>query len=191
MIQPMTLIRSCLFVCLVALATGVAWAESDQAPQIEGERAPASRIVTPPSSQPQPSLPGRPSRFNRDGYGTPRAGLPPPEQGMPGRGFPPRRDLRDPRFAPSPAYGSRDRRLEALRSRYAMPSQISGDMHQAIEAAQREHGGKVLSADRLQTEGRDVYRVKLLTPSGRVRVVQLQQDDPPPSSVPDGQEGEN
>jgi hypothetical protein len=52
---------------------------------------------------------------------------------------------------------------------------VPRDMQRAIERAQSEHGGKVLSADRIRYRGQDTYRVKLLTPNGRVRVVQLSQ----------------
>ncbi|MBK6436629.1 MAG: PepSY domain-containing protein [Rhodanobacteraceae bacterium] len=83
-------------------------------------------------------------------------------------------------------YDIRPQRTEALRNRYPMPREITQDMHQAIEQAQRTHGGKVLSADRLRNDGRDVYRVKLLTPGGRVRVVQLTPTEP--SIAPESRE---
>lgn len=53
----------------------------------------------------------------------------------------------------------------------------STDMQQAIQQAQSRHGGKVLSADRINYRGEDRFRVKLLTADGRVRVVQMQQSD--------------
>ncbi len=62
--------------------------------------------------------------------------------------------------------------------------QSSTDMQQAIEQAQSRHGGKVLSADRINYRGEDHFRVKLLTPDGRVRVVQLQQSDLAPDADP-------
>lgn len=43
----------------------------------------------------------------------------------------------------------------------------------AAAAAQRETGGRVLSVDRADAGGRPVWRVKVVTPSGEVRVVVL------------------
>ena len=80
-----------------------------------------------------------------------------------------------PQQRPSPT----DLRYRKLQGRYEMPREISIGMHRAIENAQRRHGGKVLSADRMQVDGRELYRVKLLTPSGRVRVVQSEDEATP------------
>jgi len=52
---------------------------------------------------------------------------------------------------------------------------VSSEMQDAIETVQSEHGGKVLSADRIHYRGQDTYRIKLLTGDGRVRVVQITQ----------------
>ena len=71
-----------------------------------------------------------------------------------------------------------------------MPREISQGMHRAIEDAQRQHGGKILSADRMRNDGRDVYRVKLLTPAGRVRVVQMPENEAPDASGRQQQQGE-
>ncbi len=89
----------------------------------------------------------------------------------------------------------REARYRSVQDRYEMPREFSGDLHRAIEDAQRRHGGKVLSADRLQANGRDLYRVKLLTPNGRVRVVQMQdvvqsQDEVPSESGTENHQGE-
>jgi len=89
----------------------------------------------------------------------------------------------------------REARYRSVQGRYDMPREVSGDLHRAIEDAQRRHGGKVLSADRLQTNGRDLYRVKLLTANGRVRVVQLQdevqtQEETPIEPGAENQQGE-
>ena len=43
----------------------------------------------------------------------------------------------------------------------------------AAMAAQRATGGRVLSVDRSEAEGRAVWRVKLLTAGGEVRVVHV------------------
>jgi hypothetical protein len=84
----------------------------------------------------------------------------------------------------------RDPRTFSYRTR---PSQVDGsayvprDMQRAIEKAQSEHGGKVLSADRIRYRGQDTYRVKLLTPGGRVRVVQLSEQPAPDAETTDDQ----
>ena len=89
--------------------------------------------------------------------------------------LPPRDDLRDPRqitFRTRPMPGD------------SIAPHVSRDLQRAIEQAQSEHGGKVLSADRIRFRGRDTYRVKLLTPSGRVRVVQLSKQAAPEAAAP-------
>lgn len=48
-------------------------------------------------------------------------------------------------------------------------AQISVD--QAVAKVQREVGGRVLSADSENRDGRVRYRVKLLLPDGRVKIV--------------------
>jgi uncharacterized membrane protein YkoI len=44
-------------------------------------------------------------------------------------------------------------------------------LDQAVQQVRRETGGRVLSADRITQGGRAAYRIKVLTPSGHVRVV--------------------
>lgn len=46
---------------------------------------------------------------------------------------------------------------------------------ESVRRAERETGGEVLRAEPMQRGGREVYRIKVLTPEGRVRVMQ---DDP-------------
>jgi hypothetical protein len=48
-------------------------------------------------------------------------------------------------------------------------------MNESLRRVEKETGGTVLSAERQQRGGREVYRVKVLDSQGRVRVVQ---DDP-------------
>jgi hypothetical protein len=48
-------------------------------------------------------------------------------------------------------------------------------MNESLRRVESETGGTVLSAERQQRGGREVYRVKVLDSQGRVRVVQ---DDP-------------
>ncbi|NML86060.1 PepSY domain-containing protein [Polaromonas sp.] len=43
----------------------------------------------------------------------------------------------------------------------------------AAEAAQRASGGRVLSVDRSESSGQPVWRVKVVTSAGEVRVIQL------------------
>jgi hypothetical protein len=46
-------------------------------------------------------------------------------------------------------------------------------LKQAVAKVQRESGGKILSARTMKTAQGDAYRIKVLTPQGRVRVVQI------------------
>jgi hypothetical protein len=45
----------------------------------------------------------------------------------------------------------------------------------SVRRAERQAGGEVIRATPIQRDGREVYRIKVLTADGRVRVVQ---DDP-------------
>lgn len=45
----------------------------------------------------------------------------------------------------------------------------------SVRRAERQAGGEVIRAEPMQRDGREVYRMKVLTADGRVRVVQ---DDP-------------
>lgn len=45
----------------------------------------------------------------------------------------------------------------------------------SVRRVERETGGEVLRAEPMQRDGREVYRIKVLTADGRVRVMQ---DDP-------------
>ena len=44
-------------------------------------------------------------------------------------------------------------------------------LNEAVQQVKRETGGRVLSADTVNQGGRTVHRIKVLTPSGQVRVV--------------------
>ena len=46
-------------------------------------------------------------------------------------------------------------------------------LNEAVRQVQRETGGRVLSADTLRQGGRTVHRIKVLTPSGHVRVYNI------------------
>ena len=43
----------------------------------------------------------------------------------------------------------------------------------AAAMAQRSSGGRVLAVDKVEVSGQSVWRVKVLTPSGEVRVIQV------------------
>ena len=48
-------------------------------------------------------------------------------------------------------------------------------LRDSVRRVERQTGGEVLRAEPMQRDGREVYRLKVLTSDGRVRVVQ---DDP-------------
>ena len=60
-----------------------------------------------------------------------------------------------------------------MRHNLARPSHDDGGMslNQAVQQVQRETGGRVLSANTIQEGRRSVHRIKVLTPSGKVRVM--------------------
>ena len=58
-----------------------------------------------------------------------------------------------------------------LLARVALAREIS--MQEAVAQAQREVDGKVLSVQTLNVGKRKIYRIKVLTHDGRVRVVQV------------------
>ena len=158
----MTRSRFLLLVCLAAFAAVAARAESERSPRLRDD------AESSPSPLVSPDAPALPGRYSRQAYAP----------------------TSEPRNALPRRYDAREQRVESLRNRYPMPREVSQDMHAAIEQAQRAHGGKVLSADRMRSDGRDVYRVKLLTPSGRVRVVQLQKPESSPAPQAREQQGE-
>lgn len=53
----------------------------------------------------------------------------------------------------------------------ALSRERMGSLQEAIEEVQRETGGRVLSADTVRAGPRELYRIKVLTPDGRVRVI--------------------
>lgn len=48
--------------------------------------------------------------------------------------------------------------------------------NQAVDRVQQETGGQVLSVQTLRVGKRKIFRIKVLTPSGQVRVVEVQAD---------------
>jgi len=68
-----------------------------------------------------------------------------------------------------------------------------GGLPASVRRIQRETGGQVLKAQPIQRDGREVYRVKVLTPQGSIRVVEEipppprerpLRDEPPPPNPP-------
>lgn len=53
----------------------------------------------------------------------------------------------------------------------ALPAWADVSRDQAAAAAQRSSGGRVLSVDKTERDGRPVWRVKVLTPQGEVKVI--------------------
>jgi hypothetical protein len=49
------------------------------------------------------------------------------------------------------------------------------ELPESVLRAERETGGQVLRVESMQRDGREVYRLKVLTPDGRVRIMR---DDP-------------
>jgi len=46
-------------------------------------------------------------------------------------------------------------------------------LNEAVQQVKRNTGGRVLSADTVHRNGRRVHRIKVLTPSGQVRIVSV------------------
>ncbi|WJW75406.1 hypothetical protein QVG61_13095 [Thiohalobacter sp. IOR34] len=58
--------------------------------------------------------------------------------------------------------------------RAVAPRQAEAGLAEAVRRAERRSGGRVLSAERRLRDGRPWYRIKLLTPDGRVQVLWLE-----------------
>ncbi len=59
------------------------------------------------------------------------------------------------------------------------------NLPESVRRVERQTGGEVLRAEPMQRDGREVYRVKVLTSDGRVRVIQ---DDPQSDERSDSRE---
>jgi hypothetical protein len=55
------------------------------------------------------------------------------------------------------------------------PPKVDSPPADSVRRAERQAGGEVIRAEPMQRDGHEVYRMKVLTADGRVRVVQ---DDP-------------
>ena len=61
----------------------------------------------------------------------------------------------------------------ALLAASALPALAAVGRDEAAAVAQRETGGRVLAVERADAGGRPVWRVKVVTPRGDVRVVMV------------------
>jgi uncharacterized membrane protein YkoI len=59
----------------------------------------------------------------------------------------------------------------ALLMTLALPAWADVSRDDAAASAQRASGGRVLAVDKADREGRAVWRVKVLTPQGEVKVI--------------------
>lgn len=86
----------------------------------------------------------------------------------------------------APAWANNDKN-KTVRNDTALPA--DNTLPASVRRIERETGGHVLKAQPIQRDGREVYRVKVVTPQGRVRVVE---DDagPPPAPPPPAVEHE-
>jgi hypothetical protein len=62
----------------------------------------------------------------------------------------------------------------------------NGGLQGSVRRVERQTGGEVLRAEPMQRDGREVYRLKVLTSDGRVRVVQDDPDRPRDAPPADG-----
>ncbi|MFT3754992.1 MAG: hypothetical protein QM769_03460 [Pseudoxanthomonas sp.] len=60
-------------------------------------------------------------------------------------------------------------RLDRMRPTEQAPRRAS--MSESVRQAQRSSGGRVLGAERMQSDGRDIIRVKVMDGQGRVRYI--------------------
>ena len=70
----------------------------------------------------------------------------------------------------------------AQKRQQANPRPADAPPADSVRRAERQAGGEVIRAEPMQRDGREVYRMKVLTADGRVRVVQ---DDPQASEPQD------
>lgn len=61
-------------------------------------------------------------------------------------------------------------------SRPAMPARNPESLSDSVRRAQRESGGQILGAERVQYDGREINRVKVMDNSGRVRYMDSEPD---------------
>jgi hypothetical protein len=66
----------------------------------------------------------------------------------------------------------------------ARDEQEKGSLPDSVRRVERQTGGEVLRAEPMQRDGREVYRLKVLTSDGRVRVMQEDPSEPPAGDRP-------
>jgi uncharacterized membrane protein YkoI len=63
--------------------------------------------------------------------------------------------------------------MSAIPVAYAQRSNSGNGVEQAIRSVERQTGGRVLSAEKRVINGQVKYRLKVLTPSGHVRIIHV------------------
>ena len=53
------------------------------------------------------------------------------------------------------------------------PPPQSQDLNQAVRSVEQSTGGQVVAAEKRRVNGKQKYRIKVLTPSGRVRIIHV------------------
>nr|MDP2191000.1 peptidase [Rhodoferax sp.] len=64
--------------------------------------------------------------------------------------------------------------ISALLMALALPAWASVSRDDAAAVAQQASGGRVLAVEKTEREGRPVWRVKVLTPQGEVKVILIE-----------------
>ncbi len=59
---------------------------------------------------------------------------------------------------------------------HAAPASSQMSLEQAVREVQHQTRGRILAADTISRGRANVYRIKVLTPQGKIRVVQLRSD---------------
>ena len=85
-----------------------------------------------------------------------------------------------------PAHAPPPHRDPSAQSREHDRGNGGGGLPDSVRRVERQTGGEVLRAEPMQRDGREVYRLKVLTADGRVRVVQDDPERPPPSQPSKG-----
>ena len=72
------------------------------------------------------------------------------------------------------AAGAREQRPAIDAAGFQVAKREGLSLEQAAARIQRQTGGRILSADVLEKKGRVVYRIKVLMPSGHVRIFRVE-----------------
>ena len=56
---------------------------------------------------------------------------------------------------------------------FAQPNGKDNGINQAIRSVEQQTGGRVLAAEKRRIKGQVKYRLKVLSPSGRVRIIHI------------------